>query len=145
MKFDDRPEPYTPISHPVDGNDNQITENSNRKIIDQKMMEGGIYRLQTLGMITVISSYITTKMTFCINIQTFQFVDELRAENVPNSRKMINEMQFIQKPRPLSTSIRPSQNIYRVDNKVNEDIDPKEEAVLKQVREFLYQNMVSPF
>ena len=82
-------------------------------------------------------------MTFCINIQTFQFVDELRAENVPNSRKMINEMQFIQKPRPLSTSIRPSQNIYRVDNQVNEDIDPKEEAVLKQVREFLYQNMVS--
>ena len=56
---------------------------------------------------------------------------------------MINEMQFIQKPRPLSTSIRPSQNIYRVDNQVNEDIDPKEEAVLKQVREFLYQNMVS--
>ena len=54
MKFEDRPEPYTPISHPVDGNDNQITENSNRKIIDQKMMEGGIYRLQTLGMITVI-------------------------------------------------------------------------------------------
>ena len=52
-------------------------------------------------------------------------------------------MQFIEKPHPLSTSIRPSQNIYRVDNKVNEDIDPKEEAVLKQVREFLYQNMVS--
>ena len=51
MKFEDRPEPYTPISHPVDGNDNQITENSNRKIIDQKIMKGGIYRLQILGMI----------------------------------------------------------------------------------------------
>ena len=62
MKLEDRPEVYTPTTHSVDGNDNQITENSNRKIIDQKMIKGGIYRLQKLGMITL--SYITTKMTF---------------------------------------------------------------------------------
>merc|ERR1711997_1449178 len=107
MKLEDRPEVYKPTTHSVDGNDNQITENSDRKTIDHKMMKK----------------------------------DESITENLPNSRKMINEMQFIEKPHPLSTSIRPSQNIYRVDNKVNEDIDPKEEAVLKQVREFLYQNM----
>ena len=54
MKFEERPEPYTPTSHPVDGNDSQITENNNRNIIDQKMMKGGIYRLRKLGMIKVI-------------------------------------------------------------------------------------------
>ena len=54
MKFEDRPEPYTPISHPVDGNDNQITDNSDRKTIDHKMMKKGIYRIQKLGMITIL-------------------------------------------------------------------------------------------
>ena len=53
MKFEDRPEPYTPISHPVDGNDNQITDNSDRKTIDHKMMKKGIYRIQKLAMITI--------------------------------------------------------------------------------------------
>ena len=51
MKFEDRPEPYTPISHPVDGNDNQITDNSDRKTIDHKMTKKGICRIQKLGMI----------------------------------------------------------------------------------------------
>ena len=50
MKLEDRPEVYT---HSVDGNDNQITDNSDRKTIDHKMMKKGIYRIQKLGMITV--------------------------------------------------------------------------------------------
>ena len=65
MKFEDRPEPYTPISHPVDGNDNQITDNSDRKTIDHKIMKKGIYRIQKYGMIL---SYIITRMVSCIYI-----------------------------------------------------------------------------
>ena len=52
-------------------------------------------------------------------------------------------MQFKPKPRPQTPSFTvPTtpipENIERSDT-----LDPKEEAVLKQVREFLYQNMVS--
>ena len=58
MKLEDRPEVYTPTTHSVDGNDNQITENSDRKTIDHKMMKKGIYRIQKLGMITVKKSFL---------------------------------------------------------------------------------------
>ena len=56
---------------------------------------------------------------------------------------MINQIQFKPKPRPQTPSFTvPTtpipENIERSDT-----LDPKEEAVLKQVREFLYQNMVS--
>ena len=51
---------------------------------------------------------------------------------------MINGMQFIGKPRPLSPSILSLQQTKQS----SEQVDPKEEAVLKKVREFLYQNMV---
>ena len=51
MKLEDRPETYTTTTHSLDGNDNQITENSNRKTIDHQMMKNGIYRIQKLGMI----------------------------------------------------------------------------------------------
>jgi len=66
MKLEDRPEVYKPTTHSVDGNDNQITENSDRKTIDHKMMKKGIYRIQKLRMITFvsISSYIITKITY---------------------------------------------------------------------------------
>ena len=53
MKLEDRPETYTTTTHSLDGNDNQITENSNRKTIDHQMMKNGIYRIQKLGIITV--------------------------------------------------------------------------------------------
>ena len=55
-----------------------------------------------------------------------------------NPKKMINGMQFIGKPRPLSPSILSLQQTKQS----SEQVDPKEEAVLKKVREFLYQNMV---
>ena len=53
MKLEDRPETYTTTTHSLDGNDNQITENSNRKTIDHQMMKNGIYRIQKLGIITI--------------------------------------------------------------------------------------------
>ena len=63
---------------------------------------------------------------------------KLKKSAIP--KKMINEMQFRKNPRPQSTSTRPiNQHVQQP----VENIDPKEEAVLKQVREFLYQNMVS--
>ena len=63
----------------------------------------------------------------------------MKFKKSPIPKKMINEMQFRKNPRPQSTSIRPI--IQHVQQTV-ENVDPKEEAVLKQVREFLYQNMV---
>ena len=51
MKLEDRPETYTPTTHSLDGNDNQITKNSNRKTIDHKMTKKGIYTIQKLGII----------------------------------------------------------------------------------------------
>ena len=54
MKLEDRPETYTPTTHSLDGNDNQITKNSNRKTIDHKMTKKGIYTIQKLGIIKVI-------------------------------------------------------------------------------------------
>ena len=53
MKLEDIAEPYTPTTYSVDGNDNEITENSERKNIDHEMMKKGIYRIQKLRMITV--------------------------------------------------------------------------------------------
>ena len=53
MKLEDRPETYTPTTHSLDGNDNQITKNSNRKTIDHKMTKKGIYTIQKLGIITI--------------------------------------------------------------------------------------------
>ena len=66
MKLEDIAEPYTPTTYSVDGNDNEITENSERKNIDHEMMKKGIYRIQKLRMITLvsISSYIMTKITY---------------------------------------------------------------------------------
>jgi hypothetical protein len=63
----------------------------------------------------------------------------MKFKKSPIPKKMINEMQFRKNPSSQSTSIRPIQH----DQKPVENVDPKEEAVLKQVREFLYQNMVS--
>ena len=53
MKLEDRPETYTPTTHSLDGNDNQITKNNNRKTNDHKMTKKGIYTIQKLGIITI--------------------------------------------------------------------------------------------
>ena len=59
--------------------------------------------------------------------------------NVKNRKKMVNDMQFKDKTPLYTAVVKPSQRLQQPD----EYIDPKYEAVLKQVREFLYQNMVS--
>ena len=65
MKLEDRPEVYT---HSVDGNDNQITDNSDRKTIDHKMMKKGIYRIQKLGMITFLGCHSSCFLYLYLNI-----------------------------------------------------------------------------
>ena len=61
MKLEDIAEPYTPTTYSVDGNDNEITENSERKNIDHEMMKKGIYRIQKLRMITVYQAILWQK------------------------------------------------------------------------------------
>ena len=56
---------------------------------------------------------------------------------------MINQMQFKPKPRLPPPSITVPKSPVPEVQEIIDSIDPKEEAVLKQVREFLYQNMVS--
>ena len=55
---------------------------------------------------------------------------------------MINQMQFKPKPRPQSPSVIEHKTFVPEVQEIIDSVDPKEEAVLKQVREFLYQNMV---
>ena len=52
-------------------------------------------------------------------------------------------MQFKPKPRPQAPSLMVLTTPIPKTNERSDSLDPKEEAVLKQVREFLYQNMVS--
>ena len=52
-------------------------------------------------------------------------------------------MQFKPKPRPQSPSVIEHKTFVPEVQEIIDSVDPKEEAVLKQVREFLYQNMVS--
>ena len=52
-------------------------------------------------------------------------------------------MQFKPKPRPQSPSVTEHKTFVPEVQEIIDSVDPKEEAVLKQVREFLYQNMVS--
>ena len=52
-------------------------------------------------------------------------------------------MQFKPKPRPQSPSVTEHKTFVPEVQEIIDSVDPKEEAVLKQVREFLYQNMVN--
>ena len=74
----------------------------------------------------------------CIQLSICFLTETMKFKKSPIPKKMINEMQF--RKNPQSIGIRPI--IQHVQQPV-ENLDPKEEAVLKQVREFLYQNMVS--
>ena len=73
----------------------------------------------------------------------FEFLGAIDFKKLRNPLKMINQMQFKPKPRPQSPSVIEHKTFVPEVQEIIDSVDPKEEAVLKQVREFLYQNMVS--
>ena len=73
----------------------------------------------------------------------FEYLGAVDFKKLRNPLKMINQMQFKPKPRPQSPSVTEHKTFVPEVQEIIDSVDPKEEAVLKQVREFLYQNMVS--
>ena len=82
---------------------------------------------------------------YLIIIQRFfyLYLEPVNFKKLRNPLKMINQMQFKPKPRLPPPSVTISKHPVPEVQDIIDSIDPKEEAVLKQVREFLYQNMVS--
>ena len=73
----------------------------------------------------------------------YEYLGAVDFKKLRNPLKMINQMQFKPKPRPQSPSVTEHKTFVPEVQEIIDSVDPKEEAVLKQVREFLYQNMVS--